>query len=87
MTIQRRLALSFSLVLVLSLAIGLGLTYSHVLSKVRTETQAALNVGADSARHSLDVPGPVADPAEVLRGIVADFDGDRHLRARVEATT
>jgi two-component system, NarL family, sensor histidine kinase UhpB len=85
MTIQRRLALSFSLVLVLSLAIGLGLTYSHVLSKVRTETQAALNVGADSARHSLDVPGPVADPAEVLRGIVADFDGDRHLRARVEA--
>ena len=81
MTILRRLAVSFTLVLGLSLAIGLGLTYGHVLSKVRTETQAALAVGADSARNSLDTSGTVRDLEASLRRVVSDFDGDRHLRA------
>ena len=86
MTIQRRLAISFTLVLALSLAIGLGLTYGHVLSKVRTETQAALNVGADSVKSSLDLPARVDNPEETLRRVVTDFDGDRHLRAVLEAS-
>ena len=81
MTIQRRLAISFTVVLALSLAMGLGLTYGHVLSKVRTETQAALNVGADSVKNSLELPGRIDDPAGALRRVVSDFDGDRHLRA------
>ena len=85
MTIQRRLAISFTFVLALSLAIGLGLTYGHVLSKVRTETQAALSVGVDSVRNSLDVSGRIADPREALRRVVDDFDGDRHLRAALTA--
>ena len=85
MTIQRRLALSFTLVLALSLAIGLGLTYGHVLSKVRTETQAALTVGVDSVKNALDLPAQVDDPGAVVRRVVADFDGDRHLRAVLEA--
>ena len=85
MTIQRRLAISFTLVLALSLAIGLGLTYGHVLSKVRTETQAALNVGADSVKNSLDLPARVTDPGDALRRVVTDFDGDRHLRAVLQA--
>ena len=85
MTIQRRLAISFTLVLAMSLAMGLGLTYGHVLSKVRTETQAALNVGADSVKNSLDLPARISDPEDALRRVVADFDGDRHLRAVLEA--
>ncbi len=85
MTIQRRLAISFTLVLALSLAMGLGLTYGHVLSKVRTETQAALNVGADSVKSSLDLPARINDPRDALLRVVTDFDGDRHVRAVLTA--
>ena len=81
MSIQRRLAISITLVLVLSLLVGFGLTYGHVRSKVRTETQAALDVGADGARNALDATDAAADPERALRRVVADFDGDRHLRA------
>ncbi len=85
MSIQRRLAISITLVLVLSLLVGFGLTYGHVLSKVRTETQAALAVGADAARNSLDDEDAAAAPDQALRRVVADFDGDRHLRAVLSA--
>ena len=81
MSIQRRLAISFTFVLVLSLAIGLGLTYGHVASKVRTETQAALAVGADAAHNALDDVAASGDAERALRNVVGDFDGDRHVRA------
>ena len=85
MSIQRRLAISITLVLLFSLAIGFGLTYEHVLSKVRTEMQAALTVGVSAAQNSLDDSnedkGAAADPAKALRRVVADFNGDRHLKA------
>ena len=84
-SIQRRLAVSITLVLVLSLVVGFGLTYGHVLTKVRTETQAALAVGADGARNALDSADAAADQILVLRRIVADFDGDRHVRATLRA--
>lgn len=72
--------------LLLSLAVGSGLTYQHVLGKVRTEMQAALAVGAYSALNALDDKGSQADPAARLRTVVRDFDGDRHLRARLVTT-
>ncbi len=81
MSIQRRLAVSITIVLAFSLIVGFWLTYQHVLSKVRTELQAALIVGADGALNALDDKEEPADPATKLRLIVSQFDGDRHVRA------
>ncbi len=85
MSIQRRLALSTTLVLLFSLFVAFGLTYEHAVSKVRTEVQAALAVAATSALSSLDDQDDPADPAKKLRGVVRDFDGDRHVRAALLA--
>ena len=85
MSIQRRLAISITLVLLFSLAVGFGLTYGHVRAKVRTETQAALSVGASTATNYLTDEDATTDPARVLRRVVADFNGDRHLRATLAA--
>lgn len=81
LSIQRRLAVSITLVLALSLVLGFGLTYGHILSKVRTEMQAALKVGTVSALNTIDDKASDGDPEATLRSVVRDFDGDRHLRA------
>ena len=81
MSIQRRLAISITLVLLFSLIVGFVLTYEHVISKVRTELQAALAVGAYTALNSIDDKDEMVDPAKKLPRIVAEFNGDRHLRA------
>ena len=81
LSIQRRLAISITLVLLFSLAVGSGLSYEHVLVKVRTEMQAALAVGADTALSTIDGKALAPDPLGKLRAVVHDFDGDRHLRA------
>ena len=81
MSIQRRLALSITLVLLLSLALGAALTYWHVVAKVRTEMQAALAVGAQTAAKAVDGRDGTDAPARRLRRLVADFDGDRHIMA------
>lgn len=80
MSIQRRLATSITIVLLFSLLIGCVLSYEHVLSKVRTELQAALSVGAYSALNSLG-GGAEGAPLGDLRRVVGEFNGDRHLRA------
>jgi two-component system sensor histidine kinase UhpB len=80
MSIQRRLAVSITLVLLLSLTLGGALTYWHVVAKVRTEMRAALAVGAQTAAKALD-GADGADPAKHLAKTVAEFDGDRHVRA------
>lgn len=85
MSIQRRLAISITFVLLVSLAVGFGLTYGHVLSKVRTEMQAALAVGAYGALNALDENDTALDPAARLRRIVSEFNGDRHLQAVLTA--
>lgn len=84
MSIQRRLAVSITVVLLVSLVIGFGLTYQHVLSKVRTELQAAITVGADGALNALDRNDDVS-PAAKLRLVVGQFDGDRHVKAVLRA--
>ena len=81
MSIQRRLAISITLVLLLSLSLGSALTYWHVVAKVRTEMQAALVVGVQTATRSLDGRDGTDGPARRLRRVVDAFDGDRHLKA------
>ena len=81
MSIQRRLALSITFVLLLSLALGSALTYWHVVAKVRTEMQAALAVGAQTAAKAVDGRDGVDAAERRLRRLVDGFDGDRHLMA------
>ena len=85
MSIQRRLAISITLVLLFSLVVGFGLTYEHVILKVRTELQAALAVGAYSALNAVDDKDELADPQKRLPRVVAEFNGDRHLKAILTA--
>ncbi len=75
------MALSITLVLVFSLIVAFGLTYEHAVTKVRTEVQAALAVGASGALGTLDDQDDPAEPEKKLRAVVRDFDGDRHVRA------
>ena len=85
LSIQRRLAVSITLVLLFSLAVGSGLTYRHVLAKVRTEMQAALAVGVDTALNAIGDRAGASDPLRSLRAVVRDFDGDRHVHATLAA--
>jgi two-component system sensor histidine kinase UhpB len=80
-SLQRRLIGSVCVVLGVSLVAGAMLTYVHAISKVRTETQAALAVGRRLVQNAVDDSAEQTDPARRLARIVGDFNGDRHLRA------
>ena len=83
MTLRARLILSISLVLLLSVAIGGVLVYWHAAAKVHTEIEAAIATGGRVALNALSGSDQSGDPRERLRLVVADFDGDRHVRARL----
>jgi two-component system sensor histidine kinase UhpB len=81
MSLQRQLIVSVILVLMISLAIGACLSYEHAVSKVRVEMVAALDVGRHVVGNAVDDTDERVDPARRLRLLVADFNGDRHIRA------
>ena len=81
LSLRLQLILLTSLVLLVSLLLGGVLTYGYARSKVRTEMQAAMAVGERMARNAIADAAHSADPDRELRQVVADFDGDRHLRA------
>lgn len=83
MTLRARLILSISLVLLLSVAVGGVLVYWHAAAKVHTEIEAAIATAGRVALNALAGPDPAQDPRERLRLVVADFDGDRHVKARL----
>lgn len=81
MSLRSRLLFSIVGTLLLSLAAGAAFTYWHAVKKIETEMQAAIGVGARFAHNAVDDVEELAKPARRLRLLVADFDGDRHLRA------
>jgi len=81
MSLQRNLVVSVSLVLLISVLAGALLTCEHAVTKVRTEMRAALIVGQRIVQNAVDDGAPQTDPNRHLAHIVADFNGDRHLRA------
>jgi two-component system sensor histidine kinase UhpB len=81
LSLRLQLILLTTLVLIISLAVGSVLAYSYARGKVRTEMRAAIAVGGRMARNAIDDVGLAADLDRQLRRLVADFDGDRHLRA------
>ncbi|MEQ1694855.1 MAG: histidine kinase [Hyphomicrobiaceae bacterium] len=84
---DRRLSLralllgSICLLLLVVLAIGSGLTYWHAIHKVQTEMRAAIAVGGRIVHNAVDDAEEVANPLKRLELLVADFNGDRHIRA------
>lgn len=81
MSLRLRLTAAITLVLCLTLAVGSVLTYWHAVDKVETEMRAAIAVGTRIVQNALDDGDNGTDPNRRLELLVADFDGDRHLRA------
>lgn len=81
MSLRTRLLISVFATLLLSLIAGGAFTYWHAVAKIETEMQAAIAVGSRIARNAVDDWEEVTDPARRLALLVADFEGDRHLRA------
>src|SRR5215469_13923252 len=81
MTLRLRLVMSIALVLMASLMLGSIAVYWHAVRKVDTEMRAALTVGKHTVHNAIDEVDEATDPQRRLRTLMADFDGDRHLRA------
>ena len=81
MSLRNRLLVSILATLLLSLVAGGTFTYWHAVAKIETEMQAAVAVGSRIARNAVDDWEESTDPARRLALLVADFEGDRHLRA------
>lgn len=80
-SLRLRLVRTITYVLVLTLSIGSVLIYWHAVRKVETEMRAAIAVGSRIASNAIDDGEEVSNPRRRLELIVADFNGDRHLRA------
>ncbi|HEY4213918.1 MAG TPA: HAMP domain-containing protein [Steroidobacteraceae bacterium] len=72
-------------VLIATLVFGGVLVYWHAIRKVDTEMSAAIEVGRNTVNNAVDDLGETPNPERQLRLLVADFDGDRHLRAKLIA--
>ena len=81
MSLRNRLLFSIFLTLLVSLAAGAAFTYLHAVEKIETEMDAAIAVGGRIVHNAVDDAEEAIDPPRRLALIVADFDGDRHLRA------
>ncbi len=85
MSLRNRLLVSILATLLLSLVAGGAFTYWHAVAKIETEMQAAMAVGSRIASNAVDDWEESTDPARRLALLVADFEGDRHLRATLVA--
>jgi len=81
LSLRNRLLVSVFATLLLSLIAGGAFTYWHAVAKIETEMNAAIAVGSRIARNAVDDWEEATDPARRLALLVADFEGDRHLRA------
>lgn len=81
MTLRARLMLWIGLVLIASLLLGGVLVYWHAVRKVDVEMHAAIEVGEHTIHNAMDDIEEAAAPLRQLQLLVADQDGDRHLRA------
>jgi two-component system, NarL family, sensor histidine kinase UhpB len=81
MSLRSGLLLSIVATLLLSLAAGAAFAYWHAIDKIETEMQAAIAVGGRIAHNAVDDAEEAVDPPRRLSLLIADFDGDRHLRA------
>jgi two-component system sensor histidine kinase UhpB len=81
LSLRLRLVASITFVLLVTLAAGSALIYRHAVDKVETEMRAAIAVGSRIAQNAADDAEEVRNPRRRLELLVADFNGDRHLKA------
>ena len=81
MSLRSSLVVSIILIVLLTTLFGAGISYWHALAKVEEEMQAAIVVGARVAQNAVDDVEEVGNRSRRLELLVADFHGDRHLRA------
>ncbi len=86
MSLRGSLLVSVLATLLLSLMAGGTFTYWHAVAKIETEMNAAIAVGSRIARNAVDDWEEATDPARRLALLVADFEGDRHLQAKLIGT-
>ncbi len=78
MSLRIRIILAISSMLLISMALGAGLSWLHAIRSVRAEMDGALAVGVQTIESRAGHPSAVDSDLERL---VAEFNGDRHLRA------
>lgn len=83
MPLRQSLLISIVLIIVFTLLFGSAIMYWHAVNKVDTEMTAAMAVGGRIARNAVDDVEESSNPKRRLELLVADFDGDRHLKAMV----
>jgi two-component system, NarL family, sensor histidine kinase UhpB len=86
MSLRRRILAIIALLLAASLAVGGVLTYLHGTRKIDLEMSSAIAVADNALREAVApmLTGPISDLQ--LARIIASFDGDRHVQARVVST-
>jgi two-component system, NarL family, sensor histidine kinase UhpB len=85
MSLRATLILWIGLVLIASLFVGGAMVYWNAVRKVDVEMRAAIAVGEHTVHNAVDDEEEAAAPLRQLRLLVADLDGDRHLRATLVA--
>jgi len=85
MSLRATLIFGIALVLTTSLICGGALLYWHMVNKVDTEMNAALNVGDRTIRNAVEDMQKAVDAPQDLATVVKSLDGDRHLRATLIA--
>lgn len=83
MPLRQRLLVLISLVLLVSLIGGSVLTYWQSVRRIALEMSAAITVGQTAMTDAIAAIAPSRDVESQIARIVASFDGDRHLRARL----
>ena len=81
MSLRLLLVRSIAFILLATLALGALLVYLHAVQKVNTDMRAAMDVGLRMVGNAVDDADEVALPRRRLELLVADFNGDRNLRA------
>ncbi|MFZ0559632.1 MAG: hypothetical protein WAM55_10170, partial [Methylovirgula sp.] len=81
MSLRLLLVRSIALILLATLAFGALLVYLHAVQKVNADMRAAMAVGRRIVDNAVDDSDEVALPRRRLELLVADFNGDRNLRA------
>jgi two-component system, NarL family, sensor histidine kinase UhpB len=84
-SLRLRLIVSITVVLLMILLPGSLLVYWHAVHKVDVELRAAVAVGGNTVHNAVDDAEEAATPMRHLQLLIADFDGDRHLRATLVA--
>src|ERR1700741_2539152 len=80
MSLRLRLIALVCCILVASLVLGGVIAYGTASRSVRTEMRAALAVGRQTIESAVYRLQNAADPERELDGLIASFEGNRHLR-------